>query len=95
MKNKFLLNQIQCDKENIQTMINMLPLCKTKGEYKTITSVINTTLKSIKDSKYLIDNYLWENPIKNTPKLFEVEPTPLDHSEQFKTMNSFFGKLED
>ena len=95
MKNKFLLDQIQYDKENIQEMINMLPSCKTKGEYRKITTTIKDTLKSIKDSKGLIDNYLWENPIKNEPKLFEVEPTPINHQEHFETMDSFFGKLED
>jgi hypothetical protein len=94
-KEKFLLKQIQYDKENIQVMINLLPSCKTKGEYRTITTVIKDNLKSIKDSKGLIDNYLWEDPIRNEPKLFEVEPSPINIQEHFETMHSFFGKLED
>jgi hypothetical protein len=75
-------------------MFNMLRDCKTKGEYRRITSVIKDTIKSIRDSKALVDIHLWEDPIKNQPKLFEVEPTPISHQEYFQSMDSFFGEIE-
>jgi hypothetical protein len=76
-------------------MINLLPLAESKGEYRTISSIIKDTLKDIRYQKLLIEDEMWENPVKNKPKLFEIDPTPIDHQEHFESMNSFFGELED
>ena len=93
--NKFLLDEIKCDKENIQTMVNLLKDCETKGEFRLIQGAIKDTIKATRNSKLLLDEKLWVECIHNTPRLFEVEPSPLDHQEHFKTMDSFFGKIEE
>jgi hypothetical protein len=94
MKEEFLLKQIEYDKHNIQQMINMLPYCETKGSYRSIAAIIKETMKSIRDSKCLLDSIIWDEKIKNRPQLFEIEPSPVDIEEHYANMHSFFGELE-
>jgi uncharacterized protein (UPF0276 family) len=93
-KEEFLLKQIECDKHNIQQMIDLLPCCETKSSYRNIASTIKETMKDIRNSKLLIDENLFKSPIKNQPKLFEVKPSPVDLEEHYAKMHSFFGDLE-
>ena len=93
-KEEFLLKQIECDNHNIQEMINLLPCCETKGNYRKISAVIKETVKDVRNSKCLIDESLFQSPIKNIPQLFEVEPSPVNLEEHYSEMSSFFGELE-
>ena len=92
---KFLLKEIEYDKHNIQQMVNLLKEADSKGHYRSISATIKETVKSIKNSKMLIDEEMWEDPVKNTPRLFEVTPTSIDHKKYFRNISSFFGKIED
>jgi hypothetical protein len=93
-KEEFLLKQIEYDKHNIQQMIDLLPYCETKSEYRKIVSTIRITMRDIRNSKLLIDENLFQSPVKNKPQLFEVEPSPVDLEEHYAEMHSFFGDLE-
>ena len=93
-KEEFLVKQIECDKYNIQQMLNLLPCCETKGEYRKIASTIRSIIRDIRNSKLLIDENLFQSPVKNKPQLFEVEPSPVDLEEHYAEMHSFFGDLE-
>jgi hypothetical protein len=93
-KEEFLLKQIEYDKYNIQQMIDLLPCCETKGSYRSISATIKETMKDIRNSKLLIDENLFQSPVKNKPQLFEVEPSPVDLELHYANMHSFFGDLE-
>ena len=85
--------QIEADKHNIQEMINLIPLCTTKGEERTLKAVIKNLVKEIHTQKCLIDEKLFlSNPKLHIP-LFEVTPSPLEAIEIYKEMDSFFGDL--
>ena len=91
---EFLLKEIECNEHNIQQMVNALKYAESKGEYRTICAIIKDTVKTTRNSKYLMDEYFYDNPIKNTPRLFEVQASPIDHQEHFQSMDSFFGGLD-
>ena len=96
MKNKehieFLLDEIQCDKENIQQMVNLLPLSDTKGEYRKISAIIKDTVKGIHCTKCIIDDNLFPNTEIKCSQLFECQPSEIEHN--FEDMDSYFGNLD-
>jgi hypothetical protein len=76
-------------------MVNLLPLAESKGEYRTIRAIIKDTIKDIRYQKMIIEDEMYQDPIRNRPKLFEVEPSPYEYSEEeLNTMTSFFGGLD-
>ena len=96
MQNKedieFLLNEIQCSKDNIQQMVNLLPHSESKGEYRKISAIIKDTVKGIHYSKCIIDENLFPNREPTCSQLFECEPSEIEHD--FGDMDSYFGSLD-
>jgi len=89
-----ILQSIDCDKHNIQVMIDLIPLCTTKSEERTLKAVIKTLVKEIHNSKCLIDEKMFDSQEKVQIPLFEVEASPVTILEEYQDMSSFFGKLE-
>lgn len=87
-------NQIECDLHNIQQMVELLPLCVTKSERRTLESVIKVLVKEIHNQRCEIEQKMFCNIDKIAIPLFEVEPSPIDIKEQYKEMTSFFGELD-
>jgi len=87
-----LLKQIEADKHNIQTLVDMLPYCNTKSEYRKIESTIKTLVKEIKYQKTLIKDSLDDCPDKNYLPLFEVELPEVEID--YDMLSSFFGALD-
>lgn len=85
--------QIEADKHNIQEMVNLIPLCTTKGEERTLKAVIKNLVKEVHNQKCLIDEKMFECQGKLNIPLFEIEPSPLQAIEIYKEMDSFFGKI--
>lgn len=90
-----VLKEISCDKHNIQQMINLIPLCDTKGERRTLIGGIKTLVKTIHNQKVLIDEKLFVVKPKVSIPLFEVEPSKREDIEIYRDLNSFLGNLDD
>ena len=94
MSEKYLLDSIECDKHNIQQLLDRLPGAVTKGEYRSIVANIKILVKEIHNTKVLLDHKVWYADEKVKLPLFEVEPSPLEGLEKYKNIDSFFGSLE-
>ena len=91
---QFIAKEIECDKENIQTLIDMLGnRTLTKGNRRSIEALIKRNVKNIHNQKCLIDEKMFETQAKLNIPLFEVEPSPLKAIEIYKEIDSFFGKI--
>lgn len=75
-------------------MINLIPLCTTKGEERTLKAVIKLIVKEIHNQKCLIDEKLFDAPKKVALPLFDVEPSPVDIVTEYGNMHSYFGSLD-
>ena len=89
--NKIILEQIECDKHNIQELLNMLKLSQTQNEYNKISSLIKTLVKDISKQKSELINNIYETTHKTKLPLFEVELPELDIN--YHELTSFFGKI--
>jgi len=87
-------DQIECDKHNIQELINRLPYAETKGEYRSIAAAIKILVKEIHNQKVLMENKIWYAEEMVRLPLFECEPSPVDIKEHYKELSSFFGDLD-
>jgi len=95
MKNiEFLGKEIQIDIENIQEMINLIPLCKSKGEKRSLEAVIKLSVKNVHNQKCLIDEKMFNSRDKVQIPLFEVEPSQLTILEEYQDMGSFFSNID-
>ncbi len=85
--------QIESDKHNIQEMINLIPLCTTKGEERTLRGVIKVLVKEVHNQKCLIEEKIFGSPPRLELPLFIVEPSPIEPIEYYGELDSFFGEL--
>jgi len=90
---KAILTQIECDLENIQEMVNMLPFAESKGDYRSIVATIKVLKKEIWNQKCSCEDKLFQSKEKVKIPLFECEPSPLCLLEEYKNMDSFFGDI--
>lgn len=93
-KNKILLEEIRYNKENIQVMIDMLPNVESKGEYRRIAATIKKFMSYIRDEKCQISDNTWCEKERNDPKLFDIEPSEIDHKKNMLEISSYFGALD-
>jgi len=91
---EMLSKEMLCDKHNIQEMINMLKNAESKGEYRSIAACIKKFVKYVDEEKDQLTDKVWREKERNDPKLFEVEPTEIDHKEHLLSINSYFGVLD-
>ena len=94
---EMILRQIECDKHNIQELINMLPNADSKGKYRSIVANIKILVKEIKYQKLLLSDKLYEKPKKLNIPLFEVNHSEIDFNDfhNMSNLSSFFGNLDD
>lgn len=86
-----ILDQIKCDKENIQMLVDMLKTSESKGEYRSIKAQIKVLVREIKQQKSMLMDKVYDSHYKHNLPLFEVElpEQVIDYSE----MSSFFGEI--
>ena len=89
-----LLNQIDCDKHNIQVLIDKLPEAESKGEYRSIGAAVKVLVKEIHNARVLIENKVWYAEETVVLPLFECEPSPISIKEHYSELDSFFGELD-
>ena len=93
MNEAFLLKEIECDKANIQTLINRLPYSESKGEYRSTTAAIKIGVKEIHNTKVLLEHQIFYADQKVRLPLFECTASPVSVLEQYEEMDSFFGDI--
>jgi len=91
-KSKIIIDQIECDMYNIQTLVDMLPFCK-KTHYNRVQNQIKNLVKEIRYQKNLISEKVFKKHFRHTPALFEVEPSELPQID-INTITSFFGVVD-
>ena len=94
MPEEFLLKEIECDRYNIQSLIDRMPLATSKGEYRSIVANIKILVKTIHNTKCSIDDKMFYKVDKVMVPLFEVRASPLNIIDEYKEMDSFFGDIE-
>ena len=74
-------------------MVNLIPLCNTKGETRTLKAVIKVLVKEVHNQKVLIEEKIFGVKPRVDLPLFIVDPSPIEPVEFFSELDSFFGEL--
>ena len=90
----FLLREIEMDKQNLQQLLNRLPLSESKGEYRSTQAAMKILVKEIHNTRVLLENKIWYAEETVVLPLFECEPSPIQGLEKYKEIDSFFGSIE-
>ena len=91
---EMILKQIEADKYNLQVMIDLMPLCTTKGERRSLDATVKKLVKEIHNQKVLIDEKLFGFPPRVAIPLFEVEPSVQEAIDIYRDMDSYLGNLD-
>ncbi len=94
LNKQMLMDGIECDKHNIQQLMDRMQDVKWKGEYRSLGANIKVLVKEIHNAKVLLEHKIWYSDRVVKLPLFDVEPSPVEIIDEYADMDSFFGELE-